>query len=88
MTEDPSQMTPVDEEGVGPRIHRAPHRYRRPISGEKGVDVVSVEQTEERWIAHVPSMPGCFATGQTADEAVAGVPKALDLYAKWANHQS
>jgi len=46
--------------------------------------LVSVEEAEDRWIAHVPDLPGCFAWDQGRDLAIQAVPDAIDHYVAWA----
>jgi predicted RNase H-like HicB family nuclease len=44
---------------------------------------VSLEEMEERWIAHVPELWGCFATADDRDKALALVPAAIAHYRDW-----
>ncbi len=44
---------------------------------------VSIEQLEERWVAHVTDLPGCFVTRETWDEALIATPQAVANYAAW-----
>ena len=45
--------------------------------------VVCAEEMEGRWIAHVPDLPGCFASHDERDEAIAAAPKAVEAYVAW-----
>jgi predicted RNase H-like HicB family nuclease len=46
--------------------------------------LVCVEEAEDRWIAHVPDLPGCFAWDQGRDTAIQAIPKAVEGYLAWA----
>lgn len=46
--------------------------------------LVCVEEAEDRWIAHVPDLPGCFTWDQGRDLAIQAVPDAIDRYLIWA----
>jgi hypothetical protein len=35
------------------------------------------------WIAHVPDLPGCFASHTERDTAIAAAPKAVETYLAW-----
>lgn len=42
---------------------------------------VILEPSEEGgFTAHVPSLPGCISEGDTADEAMANIREAVELY--------
>lgn len=41
---------------------------------------VILEQGESSWGAHVPDLPGCVATGETRDEALALIREAIELH--------
>ncbi len=42
---------------------------------------VVLEPSEEGgYTAHVPSLPGCVSEGDTAEEAMANIREAIDLY--------
>jgi len=45
--------------------------------------VVCVEEVENRWVAHVPDLPGCFAAHDERDAAIAAAPKAVEAYVTW-----
>jgi predicted RNase H-like HicB family nuclease/uncharacterized damage-inducible protein DinB len=45
--------------------------------------IVSVEENQGLWIAHVPDLPGCFATHQDREKAIQAVPKAVEDYIAW-----
>jgi predicted RNase H-like HicB family nuclease len=49
--------------------------------------IVSVEENQGLWIAHVPDLPGCFTTHQDREKAIQSVPKAVEEFVTWcANH--
>lgn len=41
---------------------------------------VILEQGDTRWGAHVPDLPGCVATGETRDEALALIREAIEFH--------
>ena len=41
---------------------------------------VVIENAGENYSAYVPDVPGCIATGQTADDALANLREALDFH--------
>lgn len=42
---------------------------------------VIVEQGEDGYfVAHVPSLKGCWSQGKTSEEALANIREAIDLY--------
>jgi predicted RNase H-like HicB family nuclease len=45
--------------------------------------IVSTEEMDGQWIAHVPDLPGCFSTSKERDAAIGGVPVAVDAYIAW-----
>jgi uncharacterized damage-inducible protein DinB/predicted RNase H-like HicB family nuclease len=45
--------------------------------------VVCAEEMDGRWIAHVPDLPGCFASDDERDAAIAAAPKAVEAYVAW-----
>lgn len=45
--------------------------------------LVCAEELDGQWIAHVPDLPGCFATNADRERAIAGTPRAIDLYLEW-----
>ena len=45
--------------------------------------VVCAEEVEDRWVAHVPDLPGCFASDKERDEAINAVPPAIQEYVAW-----
>lgn len=46
--------------------------------------LVCVEEAGDRWIAHVPDLPGCFTWHEGRDVAIQAVPQAVDQYIAWA----
>jgi predicted RNase H-like HicB family nuclease len=44
---------------------------------------VCLEEMETRWVAHVTSLPGCFASADTRDQAVSLLPGAIQEYLAW-----
>ena len=42
-----------------------------------------LEEMESRWIAHVPALPGCFASEADREAAVAKAPRAIVDYLAW-----
>ncbi len=46
--------------------------------------IVCAEEIDRRWIAHVPDLPGCFATHERRDQAINLVPKAVENFIDWA----
>jgi predicted RNase H-like HicB family nuclease/uncharacterized damage-inducible protein DinB len=46
--------------------------------------LVCVEEAEDRWIAHVPDLPGCFAWDEGRDVAIKAVPDAVERFIAWA----
>src|SRR3989304_1793343 len=45
--------------------------------------VVCAEEVEDRWVAHVPDLPGGFASDKERDEAINAVPAAIQEYVAW-----
>ncbi|MGH2628931.1 MAG: type II toxin-antitoxin system HicB family antitoxin [Anaerolineales bacterium] len=45
--------------------------------------LVCAEEMEGNWIAHVPDLPGCFASHQDREAALGAVPAAVESYAAW-----
>ncbi len=45
--------------------------------------IVCAEEVEGHWVAHVPDLPGCFATQKDRDAAIKAVPAAVDSYVAW-----
>jgi len=45
--------------------------------------VVCAEEIERRWIAHVPDLPGCFASHPERETAISSIPKAVETYLEW-----
>ena len=45
--------------------------------------IVCLEEDENRWIAHVPDLPGCFAAHVEREAAVQAVPEAVSDYLAW-----
>jgi predicted RNase H-like HicB family nuclease len=49
--------------------------------------VVCAEEVEDHWVAHVPDLPGCFASDKERDAAINAVPAAIQEYVAWcSNH--
>lgn len=44
---------------------------------------VCAEEMEGIWIAHAPDLPGCFATHESRETAIAAIPKAVEDYQEW-----
>ena len=45
--------------------------------------VVCAEEIDGRWIAHVPDLPGCFASQIEREAAISSIPKAVETYLEW-----
>ncbi len=45
--------------------------------------VVCAEEIDGRWIAHVPDLPGCFASHTERETAISSIPKAVETYLGW-----
>lgn len=45
--------------------------------------IVCLEEDEQRWIAHVPDLPGCYASHPEREAAVQAVPEAVSAYIAW-----
>lgn len=45
--------------------------------------IVCAEEVEGLWVAHVPDLPGCFATQKDRDSAIRAVPAAVEAYVAW-----
>jgi len=45
--------------------------------------IVCVEECDGRWIAHVPDLPGCYASHDQRERAVQAIPLAVDNYIEW-----
>jgi predicted RNase H-like HicB family nuclease/uncharacterized damage-inducible protein DinB len=45
--------------------------------------VVCAEEIDGRWIAHVPDLPGCFASHTERETAISSIPKAVETYLEW-----
>ena len=45
--------------------------------------MVCAEESEGRWIAHVPDLPGCFVTRDNREQAIQAIPEAVDAYFTW-----
>lgn len=45
--------------------------------------VVCAEEMEGVWIAHVPDLPGCFASHSEREAAIGDTPKAVEAYLAW-----
>ncbi len=44
---------------------------------------VCLEEMETRWVAHASSLPGCFASADTREQALALLPDAIEAYLAW-----
>jgi predicted RNase H-like HicB family nuclease len=44
---------------------------------------ICIEEIETRWIAHVPSLPGCFSSETECAVTVARIPVCLETYVAW-----
>lgn len=45
--------------------------------------LVCAEEMGGQWIAHVPDLPGCFATNADRERAIAATPHAVEQYLAW-----
>jgi len=45
--------------------------------------MVCAEESESRWIAHVPDLPGCFVTRENREQAIQAIPGAVEAYFTW-----
>ncbi len=45
--------------------------------------IVCLEEDQDRWIAHVPDLPGCYAAHPEREVAVQAVPEAVSVYLAW-----
>lgn len=45
--------------------------------------IVCAEESEGRWIAHVPDLPGCFITRENREQAIQAIPGAVEAYFTW-----
>jgi len=45
--------------------------------------MVCAEESEGRWIAHVPDLPGCFITRENREQAIQAIPGAVEAYFTW-----
>ena len=45
--------------------------------------IVCAEETEGRWVAHVPDLPGCFTSDINLDLALKAIPAAIEGYLAW-----
>ena len=45
--------------------------------------MVCAEESEGRWIAHVPDLPGCFVTSENREQAIQAIPGAVEAYFSW-----
>jgi|Deesub1362A_J573_1020465.scaffolds.fasta_scaffold00787_14 uncharacterized damage-inducible protein DinB/predicted RNase H-like HicB family nuclease len=52
------------------------------MDADSGIAIL-LEEMDGRWIAHVLGLPGCFAHGATADQAVENIPAALERHRAW-----
>jgi predicted RNase H-like HicB family nuclease len=48
---------------------------------------ICVEEIEDRWIAHVADLPGCFAAHHTRHSAIEAVPAAIHEYSAWCSRK-
>ena len=45
--------------------------------------IVCVEESEGRWIAHAPDLPGCFVTRENREQAIEAIPGEVEAYFAW-----
>ena len=45
--------------------------------------IVCAEENQNLWIAHVPDLPGCFASSENREMAIQAIPVAIDNYLDW-----
>jgi predicted RNase H-like HicB family nuclease len=45
--------------------------------------IVCAEENQNLWIAHVPDLPGCFASNEKRETAIQAIPAAVDNYLDW-----
>jgi len=45
--------------------------------------IVCAEENQNLWIAHVPDLPGCFASNENRETAIQAIPVAIDNYLDW-----
>jgi predicted RNase H-like HicB family nuclease len=45
--------------------------------------LVCIEESGGRWIAHVPDLPGCYASDADREVAIKAVPAAVESYLSW-----
>lgn len=45
--------------------------------------LVCAEEMDGQWIAHVPDLPGCFATNTDRERAIAAAPYVIEQYLGW-----
>jgi predicted RNase H-like HicB family nuclease/uncharacterized damage-inducible protein DinB len=45
--------------------------------------LVCAEELDGQWIAHVPDLPGCFATNTDRERAIAAAPYVVEQYLGW-----
>lgn len=45
--------------------------------------IVCVEERIGRWVAHVPDLPGCYASHEQRERAVQAIPLAVENYVAW-----
>ena len=45
--------------------------------------IVCAEENQNQWIAHVPDLPGCFASNENREMAIQAIPVAIDNYLDW-----
>jgi predicted RNase H-like HicB family nuclease len=45
--------------------------------------IVCAEENQNLWIAHVPDLPGCFASNENRETAIQAIPAAIDTYLDW-----
>jgi predicted RNase H-like HicB family nuclease len=42
--------------------------------------LVVIEQAESNYSAYLPDLPGCVATGETPEETMSNIRKAIDMH--------
>ena len=45
--------------------------------------IVCAEESQNLWVAHVPDLPGCFASNENREMAIQAIPVAIDNYLDW-----
>ncbi len=45
--------------------------------------IVCAEESERRWVAYVPDLPGCFSAHRDREQAIGTIPAAIEDYIAW-----